>query len=82
MRRRWRESNGGSVGDVEIHALEGVAGLLRPNAVLLHRDLVDLDVVDLELAGFLVHPEVDVVILILAAGLSEIRADEIFAILF
>src|SRR4029078_1404963 len=61
-----------SVGDVEIHALECIARLLRPDAILLHRDLVDLDVVDFELAGLLVHPEIDVVILVLASGLPEV----------
>ena len=48
-----------SVGYVEIHALESVTGHLRPDAILLHRDLVHLDVGDLELAGLVVHPEVD-----------------------
>ena len=46
----------------------------KPNAVLLHRDLVDLDVVDLKLAGFLVHPEVDGVLLL---GLILVVEDDI-----
>src|SRR5947208_3108105 len=66
-----------SIGDVEIHTFEGIAGHLRPHAVLLHRNLVDLDVVDGELAGLLVHPEIDVVILVLAAWLAEVGAGEI-----
>src|SRR4029079_15784631 len=53
-----------------------------PNAILLHRDLVDLDVVDLELVRLLVHPEIDVVILILATGFPEVGADEILALFF
>ena len=40
-----------SIGFVEIHTLEGIAGDLGPDAVFLHRDLVHLDIVDLELAG-------------------------------
>ena len=56
-----------SIGDVEIHAVEGIARHLRPDAVLLDRDLVNLDVIDGELAGLLVHPEIDVVIFVLAA---------------
>ncbi len=43
------------IGDVEIHAFESIAGHLRPDAVLLHRDLVHFDIVDFELAGHLVH---------------------------
>jgi hypothetical protein len=39
-----------SIGDVEIHALEGIERLLRPDAVLLHWNLLHLHVVDLELA--------------------------------
>src|SRR5206468_4079917 len=70
-----------SIGDVEIHTFEGVAGNLRPDAVLLDRDLVHLDIVDLELAGLLVHPEIDVVILVRAAGFAEVSADEIFPFL-
>ena len=64
----------GSVGFVEIHPLEGIAGDLIPDAILLDRNLVDLDVVDFELARLLVHPEIDVVIFVLAAGLAEVGA--------
>src|SRR4029077_4509251 len=70
-----------SVSYVEVHALEGVAGHLRPDAVLLHRHFVDLNVVHFELAGLLVHPEIDVVILILAARLAEVGAHKVFAFL-
>jgi hypothetical protein len=48
-----------SIGDVEIHAVESVAGHLRPDAVFLHRNLVHLHVLDLELAGLLVRPTLD-----------------------
>jgi hypothetical protein len=58
------------------------SGDLRPDAILLHRDLVHLDIVDFELASLLVHPEIDVVILVLAAGLAEVGAYEIFPLLF
>ena len=61
----------GLIGDVEIHTLEGVAGNLRPDAVLLHRNLMHLYVIDFELAGLLVHPKIDVVILVGAAGLRK-----------
>src|SRR5215471_14147075 len=71
-----------SVGDVEIHALKSVTGLLCPDAILLHGHFVDLDVIHLELAALLVHPEIDVVILVLAAGLAEVGADEILALFF
>src|SRR3990170_5044813 len=70
-----------SIGDLEVHALEGVAGHLRPDAVLLHRDFVHFDVGDLELAALVVQPEVDVVIFVLAAGLAEVGAGEILALL-
>ena len=39
-----------SVGYVEIHAVESITGNLGPDAVFLDWDLVDLDVVDFELA--------------------------------
>jgi hypothetical protein len=54
---------------------------LRPDAVLLHRNLVDLHVINLKLATLLVHPEIDIVILVLASGLPEVGADEILAFL-
>src|SRR5262245_66687956 len=69
------------VGHVEIHAVEGIARLLRPDAVLLHRDFVHLDLGDLELAGFVFNPEIDVVILVLAAGFAEVGAGEILAVI-
>src|SRR5262245_40438998 len=65
----------------DVHAVECVARHLRPNAVFLHRNLVHLDVVDLELAGLLVHPEIDVVVLVLAARLPEVGAGEVFPLL-
>src|SRR3990170_6994320 len=69
------------VGHLEVHALEGVAGHLRPDAVLLHRNLVHLDICNLELAGLVVQPEVDVVIFVLAAGFAEVGAGEILTLL-
>src|SRR5262245_22898951 len=69
------------VSHVEIHAVERIARLLRPDAVLLHRDLMHLDLGDLELAGFVINPEIDVVILVLAAGFAEVGAGEILAVL-
>jgi hypothetical protein len=42
---------------------------------------VDLHVINLKLAALLVHPEIDVVILVLAPGLPEVGADEILAFL-
>src|SRR4029450_1030467 len=66
---------------VEIHALEGIAGLLRPDTILLHRDLVDLDIIDLELARLLVHPEIYIVVLVLAARLAEVGTHKVFALL-
>jgi hypothetical protein len=68
--------NSHSVGHVEIHALKGVAGHLGPDTVFLHRHFVDLNVVDLELARLLAHPEIDVVILILAPRLAEVGTHE------
>src|SRR6476661_8495691 len=68
----------GSVGFFDVHAVEGIAGHLRPDAVFLHRHLVHLDVIDLELAGLLIHPKVDVIIFVLAARLAEVGAGEIF----
>src|SRR5262249_28402433 len=61
---------------------EGVAGHLGPDAILLHGHFVDLDVIHLKLAALLVHPEIDVVILILTAGLPEVGANEVLALFF
>jgi len=69
------------IGDFDVHAVESVARHLCPNAIFLHRHLVHLDVVDFELAGLLVHPEIDVIVLVLAAGLAEVGAGEILAFL-
>src|SRR4029078_8502288 len=70
-----------SVGYVEVHALEGVARHLRPDAILLHRHFVDLNIVHFELSALLVHPEIDVVILVLAARLPEVGTHKVFAFL-
>jgi hypothetical protein len=42
---------------------------------------VDLHILDRELAGRLIHPEIDVVILILATGLAEVGAGKILPLL-
>src|SRR4029079_11505961 len=70
-----------SVGHVEVHAFEGVAGHLRPDAILLHRHFVDLNIVHFELSALLVHPAIDVVILVLAASLPEGGTHKVFAFL-
>src|SRR4029077_11858729 len=66
---------------IEVHALEGISGNLRPDAVLLHRNLVHLDIVDFELAGLLIHPEINVVIFVCASRFAKVGACEIFAFL-
>src|SRR6516165_7241043 len=69
------------ISDFDVHAVEGVARHLCPNAIFLHRHLVHLDIVNFELAGLLVHPKIDVVVLVLAAGLAEVSAGEILPFL-
>src|SRR5262245_30668973 len=78
----YRGASTHSISRFEIHALEGVAGLLRPDAVLLHGHFVDLDVLHLELAALLVHPEIDVVILVFATRLAKVCADKILPFVF
>jgi hypothetical protein len=55
---------------------------LGPNTVLLYRNFVHLNVADRKLSVFLGYPEIDVVILISTAGLAEVSADKILAVLF
>ena len=50
--------------------------------IFLHRHLMHFHILDLELARLLIHPEIDVVILVLAARLAEVGAHEILAIRF
>src|SRR6266436_2244696 len=63
--------------DVELEIVEVVTGLLHPGAVLLlHRHLVQADLVHRQLATVLVDPEVEIVELVGRAGLAKIRARE------
>ena len=57
---------------------ESARGLVDPPAQAL---CASQNFIDFELAGFLVHPEINVVILILAARLAEIGTHKVFAFL-
>ena len=67
--------------DVERLGIETVARHLHVVAVLEHRHLVHAHLFDGDLAVLLLEPEIDVVVLVLAAVLAEIRAGEKAAVL-
>src|SRR5712692_10095575 len=68
-----------SVQVLDLFLLEAVARHLHPHPVLILRLLVDASLGHLQLAVLLGEPEVDVVELILAAVLAEVRAGEVAA---
>src|SRR5262245_21241884 len=64
-----------------LKAVEVIARDLHPHPVLLLRDLVDPHTAHSDRAGLVVQPEVDVVVFILTALATEVRARKIAPVL-